>query len=109
MAVINGGQYTVYTSCEKLSTPEVVSFRNAWQLSPNPASDCIFIDLKQKEPNVFKVVIRNESGQLMHSAETARRLDLSVQHWPDGLYFVTLSDKEGIQDVKRLVVRHGQP
>ena len=72
------------------------------KMYPNPAS--AFINLETGQGNV-DVLVMDAVGRALFSARLTEKLQVPVNAWAKGIYFVQLSDSEGGKVVKRLIVQ----
>jgi len=74
-------------------------------IKPNPAKDNLSI--KHTIPNGAKIEIYNITGKVYFSKQIEMETEISVQSWPNGLYWITLSigkDREETRVTKRLAI-----
>ncbi|MCS6990826.1 MAG: PQQ-dependent sugar dehydrogenase [Chitinophagales bacterium] len=73
-------------------------------LYPNPGHD--FVHLRNLN-NIQRICISDPSGRTVYKAESGEQetLIVPVATWPKGLYLVSLTDVQGIEQVLKLVVQ----
>jgi hypothetical protein len=81
-----------------ISTP--VSYKNDFRIYPNPATDHFNIDTKLVD---YKLQIYNTKGEVIFEDKNQSKVEVSDM--APGIYFVTISDREGRQLIKKLVVQ----
>ncbi len=71
---------------------------------PNPASSVLSVKLS--ELNGAKITVINSSGALVYESKTplGEKLDIDVNEWVSGNYFVLLSDGDGLVTSKKVIV-----
>tara|TARA_R110002096_G_scaffold422429_5_gene628921 strand:+ start:6506 stop:7861 length:1356 start_codon:yes stop_codon:yes gene_type:complete len=73
-------------------------------IGPNPVINKLLIQSNQPL-NEALVDLYTISGQLVHSASYSGNLyEISVANYTKGLYFVRVSDKNGLQEVRKIIV-----
>ncbi len=65
----------------------------SYQVYPNPVSRVLFLENKQAFPVVFRLT--NASGQLLLAKDIPALSEdqVSVEHWPDGTYFLQCANQ----------------
>jgi len=100
---------------EKLSTITAIEnlfytdIANNFLIYPNPASDFIIIQLKQKIEDKLYVHIYNDNGILVKSEvipNNAAYLEMDVDNLPDGIYFIKISDNHTLSFTKNIIINH---
>ena len=73
------------------------------EVMPNPTFDAFHLNINCKEN--YSIQITNESGQLMlqKDYQTSNELTFDVSSYPEGIYFIRLSDVKGNSAVKKIV------
>jgi hypothetical protein len=94
-------------ACQVTSTNDLVYLKDAIELSPNPATDHITVQLNEVEGNTFSARIINASGQLVENKtlEGKDNHQLNVSQLPNGLYILSVQGKRW-QSVKKFIVQH---
>jgi sugar lactone lactonase YvrE len=90
-----------YPSCNYLTTNSPIPDAQFPELYPNPTTTQLHITL----PNttITTLTITNHLGQLMlQQVVTGKDMDIDVQRYPQGIYYVALSGSEGVE-VRRFV------
>ena len=72
------------------------------KMYPNPAS--AFINLETGQENV-DVLVTDAVGRALFSARLTEKLQVPVNAWAKGIYFVQMRDGEGGKAVRRLIVQ----
>lgn len=102
---ISNGWYLFENSCPSIAVRDIALLQENWSLSPNPAADLVTIRFSRRPETAIKIAVRDVLGKIMYSGVISAQLHLIVGHWPEGLYFIALSDTDGRQSLKRLVLR----
>lgn len=77
---------------------------NDFSIFPTPANDLILITDKQ---GITKVELQNMTGQLLLSETVnASAHELHLQNFAEGIYFVKVTNSNGMSSVKKIVVLH---
>lgn len=71
-------------------------------LFPNPSSGILTIQGESKTTEILEVVVTNISGQVILETQKMSGIDatLNFSDFPNGIYFVTISDGMGVQTKK---------
>lgn len=102
---IYNGWYAFVNYCPSIGTRDIALIQENWSISPNPAADVVTIRFGRRPDSDIKITVRDVLGKIMYSGVISAQFHLLVGHWPEGLYFIALSDTEGRQLVKRLALR----
>jgi len=75
---------------------------------PNPANDLAMISFQQAV-NSAAITVYDGNGRLVHTQQLNQlnnKIEFSVSGWNEGVYFVHVTDENGAQAPKKLVVVH---
>ncbi len=82
-----------------------VDFAGDWKAYPNPANGLIHIQMEHLQSGKFDYVLRDLLGRTMRSGEMkGRQTDIEVGDLAVGSYILTISQANGTQDAKRIVI-----
>lgn len=76
------------------------------KLFPNPASDCVYIDIDDGKMQEVQITITNVAGQIVHEQKTFnKQIRINTTAFGRGVYFVSLTNRQnGMQVVKKLIL-----
>lgn len=86
---------------------ENVMSENSLLLYPQPATDFVNIDLKNYDQSAIKAKIYDLSGKMVQSSELvvhSRKVQIETSDLANGVYFITISDKNNESITKKLVI-----
>jgi Secretion system C-terminal sorting domain/FG-GAP-like repeat len=96
-------QTNLTTQGKDVAVQEAFSPLEKIRLMPNPASHQVRIVLENKQDKIYNVQIFNSLGQILYQDKmTENSLDLSIETWQKGVYFVNIATASG-NIVERLV------
>jgi hypothetical protein len=76
------------------------SYKNDFRIYPNPATDHFYVDTRLSD---FTLKIYNMKGDVVLKKENLS--EVRTEDMQPGIYFVTISDREGRQLIKKLVIQ----
>jgi Secretion system C-terminal sorting domain/PA domain len=97
------------THNELIPNPLRKSVRTQIKISPNPVSETIYVDYQFEQGIDAKVVAKNALGHLIYTAslgEQSGTLNISVQHWANGIYFFEVVQDKRILKTIKIAVQH---
>ncbi len=98
-------QYVGANDCV-LSALQEQPWLPSWQLLPNPADNSISIEIQ--EVNSSSITLSNMAGKSLLRLDAANQTKLSINTstLATGMYMVTLADKQGRLEAKKVMVQH---
>ena len=75
-----------------------------FNVSPNPASDHVFINVDNNVEMDFKVV--DVLGNIVDKDVMNASKKLDVSQYKNGLYFITLSSKDKSMVTRKMIIKH---
>ncbi len=73
---------------------------------PVPATDNVFIDVNAPGSTVLDVVVFDINGKQVFNTSVGNGcLDLNVNDWEQGLYYIRFTDEDNLRNVKKIVVQ----
>lgn len=81
---------------------------SAFTFYPNPASSLLNLQLSDASvPTKLTLSVADVLGRVIFNLELSTSyLELNVSAWPNGIYFVSVSDQSEFHNTQRLVVQH---
>ncbi len=96
---------------ESLTGIEEVNALENIQVYPNPVKDILYIQLPQNEITLNSIVVRDLSGRAVEtisasriSADSQGSIQLNVNNYVSGIYFVNITSSNGSTVTKKIVV-----
>ncbi|MBL7827227.1 MAG: T9SS type A sorting domain-containing protein [Saprospiraceae bacterium] len=85
-------------SSQMVDASEISATPAAVELSPNPVSDQLHLKFQTPENGILQ--IRDQTGRLvLYSLINAHSMDVGVQEWPKGIYFLSYMTSKGQRPV----------
>lgn len=96
----------IFNSCDATVNTEGVDFLGSFTVRPNPATDNILVEFGYQTGN-YRLQIINSIGQAICEQTDVRsgEVPLDLHALNSGIYFVKLSNEEGISAVQKIVVK----
>lgn len=97
--------------CEISFSPNLVSVEEVknnfnFQLYPNPANSEVDIVFAEDMVNA-NIVVTNAIGEKVYKQSfSGTHLNISTQQWPDGIYMISIQNKECFVSQMKLSVLH---
>lgn len=82
---------------------QTLSTGNLLTLYPNPAKDIITINSYDNEKS--RIAINDITGRMIYSNAITNQIQISVNEWQAGMYFVHLLHDDGQKTVQKLIVQ----
>lgn len=89
------------------ATPAIEKVEVEFQLYPNPAADEVHLAWVGSSTEALDLTCFSSDGRLVFQQQGFRSGDrLMVSDWPEGVYFITLENVQGVFHHSRVVVQH---
>jgi len=72
------------------------------KIYPNPANEIITI--KTEQTGNYDLVITDEIGHQIYTARIIEKIEISVNDWVKGMYYVQVINSDGYKEVQKLVI-----
>ncbi len=103
-AIINSGNR--FDEALPTSNKELSEANFGLDLSPNPASNQLFINLENTKQEVTQLRLQDVAGRQVWSEQSkAESLQVNVQNMPNGVYFLSIQ-RGNTQIVEKVLVQH---
>ena len=75
------------------------------KLFPNPTSNHVFVNLSDFDGKEMQIMVHDNIGRMLYEELTTERLkEINTFNWKEGLYVVSVRDKEGLVITKKLII-----
>jgi hypothetical protein len=97
-----GGAFLTVFTPETVGVPEINIKKNAFKMYPNPADKEVIISMDQGSS--YDLLITDVVGKVMYRTIVNNKIQVQIEGWPTGLYYVQMVSSDGYRAVQKLIV-----